>query len=147
MCLVSNSIRRLLNMKFALRSREDTQVSFKYPIGSSAEARKIDILPGAVINCPSVSLSNGWLFDCPQGCGEDCGLPLWLTGRRSPVAGEFSAQRPVTRSVGVFFDLRLNKRLSKQSWGWWFETLSHPLWRHCDAGEDCCRSHACALGC
>ena len=22
------------------------------------------------------------------------------------------------------------KRLSKQSWGWWFETLSHPLWRH-----------------
>ena len=24
----------------------------------------------------------------------------------------------------------LNKRLSKQSWGWWFETLSRPLWRH-----------------
>ena len=33
----------------------------------------------------------------------------------------------------VFFDLRLNKRLSKQSWGWWFETLSCPLWRHCNA--------------
>ena len=32
--------------------------------------------------------------------------------------------------VDVFFDLRLNKRLSKQSWGWWFETLSRPLWRH-----------------
>ena len=31
-----------------------------------------------------------------------------------------------------FFDLRLNKRLSKQSWGWWFETLSRPLWRHCN---------------
>ena len=29
-----------------------------------------------------------------------------------------------------FFNLRLNKRLSKQSWGWWFETLSRPLWRH-----------------
>ena len=29
-----------------------------------------------------------------------------------------------------FFDLRLNKRLSKQSWGRWFETLSRPLWRH-----------------
>ena len=26
------------------------------------------------------------------------------------------AQRPVTRSFDVFFDLRLNKRLSKQSW-------------------------------
>ena len=29
--------------------------------------------------------------------------------------GEFPSQRPVTRSFGVFFDLRLNKRLSKQS--------------------------------
>ena len=28
-------------------------------------------------------------------------------------AGEFSSQRPVTRSFAVFFDLRLNKRLSK----------------------------------
>ena len=48
----------------------------------------------------------------------------------SPVPGEFPAQRPVTRSFVVFFDLRLNKRLSKQSWGWWFETPSRPLWRH-----------------
>ena len=30
-----------------------------------------------------------------------------------PVPGEFPAQRPVTRSFDVFFDLRLNKRLSK----------------------------------
>ena len=37
----------------------------------------------------------------------------------SPVTGEFHAQRPVTRSFDVFFDLRLNRRLSKQSWGWW----------------------------
>ena len=36
--------------------------------------------------------------------------------------GELPAQRPVTRSFDVFFDLRLNKRLSKQPWGWWFET-------------------------
>ena len=44
--------------------------------------------------------------------------------------GEFPTQRPVTRSFDVYFDLRLNKRLSKQSWGWWFETLSPSLWRH-----------------
>ena len=50
----------------------------------------------------------------------------------SPGTGEFPAQRPVTRSFDVFFDLRLNKRLSKQSWGWWFETLWRPLWRHCN---------------
>ena len=47
----------------------------------------------------------------------------------SPVTGEFPTQRPVTRSFDVFFDLRLNKRLSKQSWGWWFETPWRPLWR------------------
>ena len=39
---------------------------------------------------------------------------------------------PVTRGFDVFFDLRLNKRLSKQSWGWWFETLSRPFGRHRD---------------
>ena len=44
--------------------------------------------------------------------------------------GEFPAQRPVTRRFDVFFDLRLNKRLSKQSWGWWFETPWCSLWRH-----------------
>ena len=44
--------------------------------------------------------------------------------------GEFPAQRPVTRSFDVFFDLRLNKRLSKQPWGWWFETPAWSLWRH-----------------
>ena len=35
----------------------------------------------------------------------------------SPVSGEFPAQRPVTRSFDIFFDLSLNKRLSKQSRG------------------------------
>ena len=55
---------------------------------------------------------------------------LAICAGNSPASGEFPAQRPVTRSFNVFFDLRLNKRLSKQSWGWWFETLSCPLWRH-----------------
>ena len=55
---------------------------------------------------------------------------LAICAGNSPVPGEFPAQRPVTRSFDVFFDLRLNKRLSKQSWGWWFESLSRPLWRH-----------------
>ena len=44
--------------------------------------------------------------------------------------GEFPTQRPVTRSFDVLFDLCLNKRLNKQSWGWWFETPSRLLWRH-----------------
>ena len=58
---------------------------------------------------------------------------LAICAGNSPVTGELPAQRPVTRSFDVFFDLRLNKRLSKQSWCWWFETLSRPLWRHCNA--------------
>ena len=46
--------------------------------------------------------------------------------------GEFPAQKPVMQSFDAFFHPCLNKRLSKQSWGWWFETSSHPLWRHCN---------------
>ena len=66
--------------------------------------------------------SNGNIF---RVTGHLCG-----EFTNSPVPGEFPTQRPVTRSFDVFFDLRLNKRLSKQSWGWWLKTLSHPLWRH-----------------
>ena len=78
--------------------------------------------------------SNGSIF-CVTGhlCGE--------------FTGEFSAHRPMTRSFGVLY-VCLSKRLSKQSWGWWYETLSRPLWRHCiEDSEDvgptyinvCCR--------
>ena len=52
---------------------------------------------------------------------------------RTPDTGEFPVQRPVPQSFDVFFDLCLKKRLSKQSWGWWFETPSRSLWRHCNS--------------
>ena len=55
---------------------------------------------------------------------------LAICAGNSPVPSEFPTQRPVTRSFDVYFDMRPDKRLSKQSWGWWFETLSHSLWRH-----------------
>ena len=55
--------------------------------------------------------------------------PLW--GNPS-VTGGFPTQRSVTRSFEVFFDLRLNKRLSKQSIRRWIETSSRSLWRHCN---------------
>ena len=57
---------------------------------------------------------------------------LAICAGNSPASREFPAKRPVTRSFDVFFDLCLNKRFRKQSWGWWFETLSLPLWRHCN---------------
>ena len=62
--------------------------------------------------------SNGDIFHVTDLlCGE-------FTG-----PGEFPAQRPMTRSFDIFFDLCLNERLSELSWGWWFET---PSWRHCN---------------
>ena len=65
---------------------------------------------------PMMTSSNGNIFRVTgQLCGE--------------FTGEFPAQKPVTRS----FDLHPNKRLSKQSWGWWFETPSCPLWCPCNA--------------
>ena len=65
--------------------------------------------------------SNGNIFRVTDPlCGE-------FTG-----PGEFPTQRPVTRSFDVFFDLRLNIRLSKHTRGWWFETQSWSLWRHCN---------------
>ena len=38
---------------------------------------------------------------------------LAICAGNSPVTGEFSTQRPVTQSFDVFFNLRLNKQLSK----------------------------------
>ena len=57
-------------------------------------------------------------------------LLTFCTTWNSPVTDEFPSQRPVTRIFDVFFDLRLNKHLSKQSRGWWFETPSCSSWRH-----------------
>ena len=61
---------------------------------------------------------------------------LAICAGNSPATGEFPAQRPVTQSFDVFFDLHLNKRLSEQRWGWWFETPSRPLWRHYNRNVD-----------
>ena len=68
--------------------------------------------------------SNGAIF---RVTGPLCGE---FTG-----PGEFPARRPVTRSFNVFFDLCLNKRLTKQPWSWWFETPPWSLWRQCNV--DC----------
>ena len=57
---------------------------------------------------------------------------LAICAGNSPVTGEFPTHRPVTQRFDSSFDLRLNKRLSKQSLGSWFETPSRPLWRRCN---------------
>ena len=52
------------------------------------------------------------------------------------LCGEFTGGRwiPITKTsdAGLWCFLCLNKGPSKQSWGWWFETPSRSLWRHCN---------------
>ena len=55
--------------------------------------------------------------------------PLW---GEFTVTGEFPSQGPVAQRFDVFVDLHLNKRLTKQSWRWWFETPSCSPWCHCN---------------
>ena len=56
-----------------------------------------------------------------------------------PLWGKFTGRRvlPHTKASDAelwgFFNLRLNKRFSKRSWGWWFETQSRSLWRYYNA--------------
>ena len=52
---------------------------------------------------------------------------LALCAGTSPVTGEFRSQKPATRGFDVFLDLRLNKRLGKQSRRRWVETSSYSL--------------------
>ena len=62
---------------------------------------------------------------------------LALCAGNSPVTGEFPTLRSVTRSFYIFFDLCLNKQLSKQSWAWWFGRPSRSLLRHCNEQIPC----------
>ena len=85
---------------------------------------------------PAVHIDAGWVHFVEPWWRhqiETFSALLAICSGNSPVPGEFPTQRPVTRSFDVFFDLRLNKRLSKQSWGCWLETPSCPLWCHCNA--------------
>ena len=106
---------------------------------------KVKIRPGLLCNCVPLN----WLFldvvilhtqkfkTWWRHQMETFSGLLALCAVNSPVTGEFPAQRPVMRSFDVVFDLRLNKRFSKQSSGWWFETPSRPLWRHSNEYHGC----------
>ena len=64
--------------------------------------------------------SNGNMFRVTGFCAGNSPV----TAEISSATGELPSHRPVTRSFDVFFDLRLNKRLGKQSSRRWFETPS-----------------------
>ena len=78
-------------------------------------------------NAITESVTSKWL--------PSIAVALHMSWHNKPfLLGRFPSQRPVTQSFGVFFNLCLNKRLSKQSWGLWYETPSHSLWRHYNVG-------------
>ena len=100
----------------------------KKPVSENHQICAVELLNFCeVVLAVHMTLSNGNIF-CVTGplCRE--------------FTSEFPAKRPVTRSFDVFFDLCLNKRLSKQSCGWWFETPSCPLWHH--SNKSTLRSHS-----
>ena len=61
---------------------------------------------------------------------EICFAAMALCAGNPPFSGGFPPLRPVTRSFDVFIDLRMNKRLNKQSRRLCFDTSSRALWRH-----------------
>ena len=80
-----------------------------------------------------ISISHNSILSWWRHQMEKFSTLLALCAGNSPVTGEFPSQRPVTQSFDVFFELRLNRLLSKQSRRSWFETPSRSLWRHHNA--------------
>ena len=69
-----------------------------------------------------------------------------------PLCGEFTGRSRVNsphkgqwRGALMFSLICLNKRLSKQSRRWWFETPSRPLWLHCNVEAIYRTMHAASL--
>ena len=102
---------------------QHTNISFRQ---NALEARGFN-LSSVTCSCDNIWHVTWWRHQM-----ETFSALLAICAGNSPVTGEFPAQSPMMRSFDVFFDLRLNKRLSKQWWGWWFATPSRPSWRHCN---------------
>ena len=95
------------------------QIVYRYKNGRNRENRKT----GVIFVFHHDIKHNKPLLVCVAICWrhqmETFSALLAIWAGNSPVTDKFPAQRPVTRSFGVFFDLHLNKRLSKQWLGWW----------------------------
>ena len=115
------------NNRILVNLREDVDILFHFNVMKMTENTNIYLCSPNKRSINKIEFINclWWRHQM-----EAFSASLAICVGNSPVPGEFTAQGPVTRSFEASFDVRLNKRLSKQSWGWWFETLSRPLWRH-----------------
>ena len=98
------------------------EVEHAWPETSYIKAWFLDIRPLWIKRFCVIAADTWWRHQI-----EKKSALLVLCAENSPVTGEFPTQRPLTRSFDVFFDLRLNKRLSKHSRDRWYETPSHPF--------------------
>ena len=79
--------------------------------------------------CSLLCYASSWTLPCPKN--NLMSFPQFAKVRAVGLSSISNPCDGLWRSFDVFFDLRLNKRLSKQ-WGrWWFETPSYSLWHHC----------------
>ena len=72
--------------------------------------------------------------------------PIWthntnISRVTGPLCGDFTGRRWIPRTKACDAELwcflwSAPWILSKQSWGWWFETSSHLSWRHCNIIRD-----------
>ena len=126
-CLIFSVVNlKCIHLVFAMSWPFQQILVSRYSTGWSVAKLFECIGPSLVITACKCHASSWWRHQM-----ETFSALLAFCGN-SPVTDESPAQRPVTRSFCVFFDLRLNKRLSKQSRGWWFETPSCSLWCHRD---------------
>ena len=85
------------------------------------------IIDGFVFSRWPVSMNSWWRHQM-----ETFSALLALCAGNSSITGEFPSRMPVTRIFDIFFDLPLNKWLSKQPRRRWFELPSHSLWCRCN---------------
>ena len=105
---------------------------------------KVFRISGPWWGAPSLMGIHRWPVDSPHEGhamhGLDIVTLMLFNGNIFRVTGPFWGKYTLTKAsdaeLYVFFDLRLNKRLSKQSRRRWFETPLRPLWRHCNIMVD-----------
>ena len=107
---------------------DDKPLTLMTKLWKTLPLTKMFIVPNTFIEAHHWSLTPWW-----RNQMETFSAILALCEGDSPVIGEFHSQKPVTQSFDVFFDLCLNKRLSKQSRHRWLWTQSRSLWRHSNA--------------
>ena len=94
-----------------------------------------------ILICSSINYNVGKAIKTPTEVTEDHDdvikwkhfpryWPFAQVIHRSPVNSPHKGQW--RRALMFSLICALNKRLSKHSWGWWFETQLRPLWRHCN---------------